>query len=79
MNNRRVTRRVTHRKQPNRRNRRRGGAIGSDLAVGTATVGIPLAIYAIKKLYDKITERKRGGLVIALRRPYGRSRFRPMF
>lgn len=33
--------------------RRRGGAIGSDLAVGAATVGIPLAIFAMKKLYDR--------------------------
>lgn len=32
--------------------RRRGGAIGSDLGVGAATVGIPLAIFLAKKIYD---------------------------
>lgn len=34
--------------------RRNGGAIGSDLGIGAATVGAILAAIAAKKIYDKI-------------------------
>ncbi len=45
-----------------RRPRALGGAIGSDLAVGTATVALPFLIYAAKKLYDKAKGGSLGGL-----------------
>jgi len=51
----------------------RGGAIGSDLAVGTATVALPLLIYAAKKIYDKVSN-KGGGYIGNLRYTSGRSR-----
>lgn len=46
---------------------RRGGTIGSDLAVGTATVALPLLAFAAKKIYDKVKGR---GI--------GKSRFRSL-
>lgn len=52
-----------------------GGVIGSDLAVGAATVGIPLLAFAAKKIYDKI-KASRGGNV---RMTYGKSSVTPMF
>lgn len=55
----------------------RGGAIGSDLAVGTATVALPLLIYAAKKIYDKVSGRG-AGYISNLHYTRGRSRFRPI-
>lgn len=54
-----------------------GGTIGSDLAVGTATVALPLLIYAAKKIYDKVSG-KGTGYIGNLRYTSGRSRFRPI-
>lgn len=65
--------RLTYRQTGRSNTASHGGTIGSDLAVGTATVAIPLIAFAAKKIYDKL---RGNGLIHTV--PTGRFRVRPV-